>query len=128
MAKILIIDDDPDALAITTANLRKLGSHDVVACRESIHAMDMIEKERPQVILLDIMMPRLDGFSICRQVKESDHLKSTKIIVYSAKIFDVDRRKAFKLGADAYLSKVIESDKLLETIESILQSTKEPAA
>ncbi len=125
MAKILIIDDDPDALAITTANLRKLGDHEVLTCQDSTNAMTMIEKERPHVVLLDIMMPNQDGFSICRQVKESDHLKSTKIVVYSAKIFDVDRRKAMKLGADAFLSKVIESDKLLETLSTILNAQKE---
>jgi len=125
MAKILIIDDDADALAITMANLRKLGAHEVITCQESLDAMTIIERERPQVVLLDIMMPSIDGFSICKQVKESDHLKSTKVVVYSAKIFDADRRKAMKLGADAYLSKVIESDKLLETLDTILKAHKE---
>ncbi len=122
MAKVLIIDDDADALAVTASNLRKCGGFDAVTCQSSLDALSELTREQPDVVLLDIMMPRVDGFQICRQIKETPGLEGVKIIVYSAKIFDVDRRKALRLGADAYLSKVVESDKLIDTIHRVLDA------
>jgi len=121
MARILIIDDDQDALAVTASNLRKYGGYDVLTCQDSGEAMMQIRRDAPDMVLLDIMMPKVDGFQICKEIKGDKDLSSTKVIVYSAKIFDVDRRKALRLGADAYLSKVIESDKLIETIHRVLE-------
>ncbi|MBX7150414.1 response regulator [bacterium] len=125
MHKILVIDDDESTLAIASKSLRALGKFEVVICNDSTQALDVIRRERPDLILLDIMMPKVDGFTICKTVKESDDLHSIKIIVHSAKIFDVDRKKALKLGADAYISKVIESDKLIETIHQVLEHSKQ---
>lgn len=123
MAKrVLIIDDDVDHLRITGKVLSEIGQMDVVTSSESPDAVDIIRKAKPDVVLLDIMMPKVDGFTICKQIKETPDLKHIKIIVYSAKIFEVDRKKALKLGADAYVSKVIESNKLIDTIHSVLAS------
>lgn len=118
--KILIIDDDDDHLAVTSNLLRHIGKFDVVASTDSASAMEIIRREKPDLILLDIMMPKVDGLSICKQVKESSDLNYIKVIVYSAKIFEVDRKNAMKVGADAYISKVIESGKLIDTINKIL--------
>ncbi|MBX7150413.1 response regulator [bacterium] len=118
--KILIIDDDDDHLAVTSNLLRHIGKFAVVASTDSTAAMEIIRREKPDLILLDIMMPKVDGLSICKQVKESPDLNYIKVIVYSAKIFEVDRKNAMKVGADAYISKVIESGKLIDTINKIL--------
>ncbi|NUM82165.1 response regulator [bacterium] len=118
--KILIIDDDDDHLAVTSNLLRHIGKFNVVASTDSASAMEIIRREKPDLILLDIMMPKVDGLSICKQVKESSDLNYIKVIVYSAKIFEVDRKNAMKVGADAYISKVIESGKLIDTINKIL--------
>ncbi len=120
MAKrVLIIDDDEDHLRITAKVLTEIGQLDVVTSSQSADALQIIRQTKPDVLLLDIMMPKVDGFTICKQVKETPDLSHIKIIVYSAKIFDVDRKKALKLGADAYVSKVIESNKLIDTIRKV---------
>lgn len=120
MAKrVLIIDDDEDHLRITAKVLTEIGQLDVVTSSQSADALQIIRQTKPDVLLLDIMMPKVDGFTICKQVKETPDLSHIKIIVYSAKIFDVDRKKALKLGADAYVSKVIESNKLIDTIRQV---------
>ncbi len=118
--KILIFDDDDDFLSITTKVLSQIGKFEVVPSDDSSDAMGLIRKTKPDLLLLDIMMPKVDGFTICKSVKDAEDLKHIKIIVYSAKIFDVDRKKALKLGADAYVSKVIESNKLIDTIHQVL--------
>lgn len=120
MAKrVLIIDDDEDHLRITAKVLTEIGQLDVVTSSQSADALQIIRQTKPDVLLLDIMMPKVDGFTICKQVKETPDLSHIKIIVYSAKIFDVDRKKALKLGAHAYVSKVIESNKLIDTIRKV---------
>ena len=120
MAKrVLIIDDDEDHLRITAKVLTEIGQLDVVTSSQSADALQIIRQTKPDVLLLDIMMPKVDGFTICKQVKETPDLSHIKILVYSAKIFDVDRKKALKLGADAYVSKVIESNKLIDTIRQV---------
>jgi CheY-like chemotaxis protein len=120
MAKrVLIIDDDEDHLRITAKVLSEIGQLDVVTSSQSADAIQVIRQAKPDVLLLDIMMPKVDGFTICKLVKETPDLSHIKIIVYSAKIFEVDRKKALRLGADAYVSKVIESNKLIDTIREV---------
>jgi two-component system alkaline phosphatase synthesis response regulator PhoP len=120
--KILLLDDDDDFLAVTAKVLSQIGKFEVVSTADSENAMELIRKEKPDLLLLDIMMPKVDGFTICKKVKEAPELKHIKVIVYSAKIFDVDKKKALKLGADAYVSKVIESGKLMDTIHQVLNT------
>ncbi|MCB0834907.1 MAG: response regulator [Bacteroidetes bacterium] len=120
--KILIIDDDKDFMDITMKVLVQIGKFEVVASGHNEDAMAIVRREKPDLLLLDIMMPKVDGFTICKEIKDAEDLRNVKIIVYSAKIFDVDRKKALQLGADAYVSKVIESNKLIDTIHQVLGS------
>jgi CheY-like chemotaxis protein len=119
-ATILIIDDDKEFRATTANVLQQIGGFTVAEVQDSTKALDVIRQRKPDVVLLDIMMPKVDGLSICKTVKESVDLKHIKVIVYTAKIFEVDRKNALKLGADAYLQKVIQSDKLIDTIRDVL--------
>jgi PleD family two-component response regulator len=120
--KILIIDDDDDHLVLTRKILTQIGHFSVVVCNNSLLAVETIQKEKPDLVLLDIMMPRLDGFSVLKQIRETEEIKRVKIIMYSAKIFDVDKKKAIQLGANAYISKIIESHKLIDTVNDLLQT------
>ncbi len=120
-ATILIIDDDKEFRATTANVLQQIGGFTVEEVPDSTKALDVIRHRKPDVVLLDIMMPKVDGLSICKTVKESADLKHIKVIVYTAKIFEVDRKNALKLGADAYLQKVIQSDKLIDTIRDVLK-------
>ncbi len=120
--KILLLDDDDDFLMVTTKLLSQIGKFDVVSGSDSAGAIEWIRREMPDLILLDIMMPKVDGFTICKEVKSAADLKHIKIIICSAKIFDVDKKKALRLGADAYISKVIESSKLMDAIHQVLNT------
>lgn len=88
---------------------------------DSTRALEAIRDYKPDVVLLDILMPKVDGLSICKTIKETPDLRNIKVIVYTAKIFEVDRKNALKVGADAYLQKVIQSDKLIDTIQGVLK-------
>ncbi len=118
--KILIVDDDEEQLRLTYKILTQIGGFEAVSCQEPSDAIDMIRKEKPSLVLLDIMMPKIDGFTLCKRIRETEDIRQVKIIVYSAKIFDSDKKKAIQLGADAYISKIIESHKLVETIRLLL--------
>ena len=118
--KILIIDDDAEHVDVTANVLKHIGKFSVATSSDSEKALETIRNERPDLVLLDIMMPRVDGFTICKEIKEAEDLKHVKIIVYSAKIFDADKKKALRLGADAYISKVIESNKLIDQVNQLL--------
>ncbi len=120
-ATILIIDDDKEFRSTTASVLEQIGGFQVHEVPDSTKALDVIRQTKPDVVLLDIMMPKLDGLTICKTIKDSKDLRHIKVIVYSAKIFEVDRKNAMKLGADAYLQKVIQSDKLIDTIRDVLK-------
>ncbi len=119
--KIVIIDDDKLEIAITSKTLEHAGQFDVLTSIKSSTAMDLIRKEKPDLLLLDIMMPEVDGLTICKQVKDDPELKKIKIIIYSAKMYEADKKKAFRYGADAYLEKVVNTDKLVETVNKVLE-------
>ncbi len=120
--KIFILDDDDDFLNITSKVLAHMGELEVVTSSDSVNAIEMIKREKPDIVLLDIMMPKVDGLTITKNIRSTPELSHIKIVVYSAKIFDADRKNALKLGADEYISKVIESSKLVETIHRVLNS------
>jgi CheY-like chemotaxis protein len=120
--KILIIDDDEEQLHLSYKILTQIGNFQAVVCNDPTEAINTIRKEQPDLILLDIMMPRIDGFTLCKQIRETEDIKNIKIIVLSAKIFDTDKKKAIQLGADAFISKVIDSHKLIDTINQLLNN------
>lgn len=119
--KILVIDDDRVELDITAKTLQKLGQFDVTTTMDSTTALETIRREKPDLLLLDIMMPGVDGLTICKEVKAAPDLKNIKVIMFSAKIFDVDKRNAIRVGADGYVIKALQSDDLIGTINRTLK-------
>jgi DNA-binding response OmpR family regulator len=117
--KILVIDDDPDILELLEYNLKKEG-YSVVTAPSGLNAMwGLEEDERPDVILLDLMMPTLDGYELCRYLKSSDDFKDIPVLIVSAKGSREDIEKGFSLGADRYLPKSS------FTIESLLKEVRD---
>jgi DNA-binding response OmpR family regulator len=103
--KVLVIDDDPDVLELLEYNLKKAG-YKVVTAPSGLNAMWGLEEDsRPDVILLDLMMPTLNGLELCRYLKSSDDFKSIPVVIVSAKGSPEDIRKGLALGADKYLPK-----------------------
>ena len=103
--KILVIDDDPDILELIDYNLSKAG-YRVVTAPSGLNAVWGLEEDGPpDVILLDLMMPTLDGLDMCRFLKSSDDFRDIPVIIVSAKGSREDIAKGFAVGADAYLPK-----------------------
>ena len=113
--------DDNLALAKTAEAVLENAGHRVTVCTESRRALEAIERERPQVVLLDLMMPDMDGFEVCRRLRENPALGELKIVICSSKGFQYDRRRAAELGADGYIQKPIRADSFLAQIDRIVE-------
>ncbi|HLU18128.1 MAG TPA: response regulator [Edaphocola sp.] len=119
MRKILIVDDEPNIVMALDYAFRK-NDFQVFIARDGQEALDLLEKEIPNVIILDIMMPKVDGYETLRQLKQNKNLASTKVIMLSAKNKDTDIEKALNLGADAYITKPFSIKKIVEQIQELL--------
>ncbi len=117
--KFYLVDDDPDILTLLRRLLEKAG-HTVVSNESSQQALKEIPAERPDCVITDLMMPEMDGFELCRELRRRPDLQSMKIIVLSAKSYDFDRRRARELGADGYIVKPIATDTLLASIDEFV--------
>ena len=118
-SKILIVDDDPNILLSLDYLMRKNGFHVFVA-RNGAEALELIETEIPELILLDIMMPDVDGYEICKEVQSKEWSKHIKIIFLSAKSKEADIQKGIELGAVSYITKPFSSKQLLAEVQQHL--------
>jgi len=117
--KILIVDDDPNILLSVEFLLVKNGFNVLVA-RNGMEAMEIIEDTVPDIVLLDIMMPDVDGYVICEYIKKNERTKSAKVIFLSAKSREVDVNFGYEMGADLYMVKPFSTRTLLEKINNLL--------
>jgi len=117
--KILVIDDDHD-LARLTAIWVKSAGYEAVTAHDGETGLNAAKLHRPNLILLDIMMPNLDGFGVSRRLKDDPELACIPIIFLSAKVEETARREALTAGARYFLSKPYEGNELIAAIESIL--------
>jgi CheY-like chemotaxis protein len=117
--KVLVIDDDGDLALITTLWVRAAGYQASMA-RDGAAGLVAAESYRPDIILLDIMMPGLDGFQVSRSLKNNPNLAHIPIIFLSAKVQEVARREAFAAGGKYFLSKPYEGKDLIAAIVSAL--------
>jgi two-component system KDP operon response regulator KdpE len=118
--KILVVDDEPSLLRLVRANLERLG-HRVVTATSGPEAIEQVQTTDPELIILDIMMPGMDGFAVCRRVRE---FSSVPIIMLTAKGELADKVKGFDLGADDYLTKPFGPEELLARVRAVLRRTR----
>jgi DNA-binding response OmpR family regulator len=124
MAKrVLIVDDEPRYLRLLDANLRTEG-YEVVTASDGQQALDVFSAQPVDLILLDIMMPRLDGFATCQRIRE---FSSVPIIILTAKGEEQDRVRGLDLGADDYLVKPFSATELLARVRAVLRRAQIPA-
>lgn len=116
---VLIVDDNLEQAHLTKLLLEEYGfqAHFVT---NSIEALKTIQSDKPAVVILDLMMPQLDGLRLCKQIKSSPEMKDTKIIIYSGKMYESDQRKALQLGADAFFIKPTRANLLITKIKELL--------
>src|SRR6266699_1302433 len=124
---ILAADDDPQLLRLVTRNLQ-LEGYEILAASDGQQALELIENNSPDLVLLDVMMPRMDGFTVCHRVRS---FSSVPIIIVTARGQDQDKVRGLDLGADDYLTKPFSVDELLARVRAVLRrsqfTTKESA-
>src|SRR2546430_253444 len=114
---ILVVDDDLQLLKIVEHNL-VAEDYQVLTAREGKHALESIERNSPDLVLLDIMLPRMDGFQVCQRVRE---FSAVPIIMITARGQSQDKIKGLDLGADDYLTKPFRVDELLARVRAVLR-------
>jgi len=119
MKKILIVDDEPNIVMALEYTFKK-NNYEVFIARDGQEALDILKNNFPDVIILDIMMPMVDGFATLEQIRKDANLQHTKVMFLSAKNKESDIEKGLALGADAYMTKPFSIKKVVEKVEELL--------
>lgn len=118
--KILVVDDETDILTLLEYNLEKAGFK-VISADDGPDAIDITKRERPDLIILDIMLPSMEGTEVCKILKSGDATRHIPIIMLTAKGEEVDRVVGFELGADDYITKPFSPRELILRVKAVLK-------
>ena len=121
MASFYIVDDDPQILRLQRALLERAG-HQVWSSTSSVQALTDVPAKRPDCIIVDILMPDLDGLALCKALRAQEALQDSKLVIVSAKAYEFDRQRAREIGASNYLVKPIDPETFVEQLEGVLAS------
>ncbi len=121
--KILLVDDEPDILEIVSYNLKSEG-YQIITASNGIEAIKAAKKHRPNLILLDIMMPEMDGIEACEKIRKIDSLEHVIIAFLTARGEDYSQVAGFEAGADDYITKPIKPKVLVSKVKSLLRRLK----
>ena len=123
MAKILIVEDEPDLQQVLEYNLKQAG-HDVFATKLGQEGMRFARDHRPDLVLLDLMLPDTSGIEVCRALKESPNTKAIPVLMVTARGEEIDRVVGFEIGADDYVVKPFSVRELLLRVQAVLRRGK----
>lgn len=118
-AKILIADDEPNIL-ISLEYLMKREGFEVLLAHDGQEALDLVRSARPELVLLDVMMPRKSGFEVCQDIRADEALRSTLVLMLTAKGRETDVVKGMALGADGYMTKPFATLDLVQQVRALL--------
>jgi DNA-binding response OmpR family regulator len=125
--RILIVDDESDLVAVLRFGLEVEG-FDVIDASDGEEGLKRAQEDHPDLLVLDLMLPKLDGYKVCRALKYDERYKSLPIFILSARSGEQDRRLALDMGADVFISKPYEIKDLVARIRARLTSGDEAAA
>jgi len=121
--RILLVDDEPDLVQMISLRLKSVGYEVVTAC-DGQEALEQVKQTKPDLLILDLMLPKLDGYKVCRLLKFDERTKELPILIFTARAQEQDIKLASECGADAYLTKPFEAKVLLGKLQELLAARK----
>ena len=121
--KILLVDDEPH-IVIMVENRIKQAGYEIITASDGQQGLEKARKEKPDLIILDVMLPKLDGYKVCRMLKFDEKYKHIPIIMFTARAQEADRKMGEEVGADGYITKPFEPQVLLAKIKELLAGKK----
>jgi DNA-binding response OmpR family regulator len=118
--KILLVDDEPHIIMMLENRMKHAGYEVITAC-DGQEALTKAQKEKPDLIILDLMLPKIDGYKVCRMLKFDEKYKHIPIIMLSARAQETDKKMGEAVGADGYVTKPFEPQVLLGKIKDLLK-------
>ncbi len=122
--KILVVDDEVHIRMLLEQTLEELEDDhgvEILTAGDGMEGMEIIAREHPAVVFLDIMMPKMNGYEVCRRVKDDPAMQDVKIVLLTAKGQEADRKHGLDAGAHMYLTKPFDPDKVLQVAKELLQ-------
>ncbi|MDI6758203.1 MAG: response regulator [Candidatus Omnitrophota bacterium] len=117
--KILIIEDEKDLIETVTLRL-EANDYEVISAGDGLEGLDKAKKEKPDLIILDLMLPKMDGYKVCRLLKFDEKYKKIPIIIFTACAHEADKNIGKEVRADGYITKPFDAKVLLEKISQLL--------
>ena len=125
--RILIVDDEADLVSVLRIGL-EIEGFEVISASDGEDGLRKAREERPDLVVLDLMLPKLDGYRVCRALKFDERYRGLPIVILSARSGEQDRRLAFDMGADAFVSKPYDMAALVKLIRARLRAPSRSAA
>jgi len=117
--RVLVVEDEPNIVESLSFLMKREG-FDVQVAGDGTAALRLVERERPDLVVLDVMLPRRDGYDVCKAIRADRRLDGVRILMLSAKGRELDRRKGIALGADDYVTKPFSTRELIERVRALL--------
>jgi DNA-binding response OmpR family regulator len=120
---VLVVEDEQDILDLVDYNLSQAGFN-VITAANGTDALDAVKKQRPDLVVLDLMLPGMDGKEVCRRIRQDETLGDTPVVMLTARADEVDRIVGFELGADDYLTKPFSPRELVLRVKAIMKRSQ----
>lgn len=117
--RVLVVDDEPN-IVLSLEFLMKKAGFEVEVARNGREALAALDREPPDLLLLDVMMPEIDGFEVCERIRSRPEWRKTKIVMLTARGRESERERGLALGADAYVTKPFSTRELVERVKAML--------
>ena len=124
-AKILIVDDEPDVVTVVQGRLVSAG-YEVTVMADGQQALECVKKHPPDLMVLDVMLPTLNGYEVCTMIKQDIRYRAIPVVMLTARTEEKDVRLGRECGADAYLLKPFQANELMQTIQTLLRPGGSP--
>ena len=121
--KIMVVDDEPYIARVIKFKLEQEG-YTVISANDGVTGLEKIREEKPDMVLLDVMMPGMSGYEVCQKIKGDAELAGIPVVILTAKGQERDREQGFSMGASDYITKPFSPNRLLELVKSIVGEAK----